>query len=694
MGKIQCTSSNIKNKNQTINKVNNEYYNHHSFHKDVIDEYKFLNNQIGKNPHSKKSQLYLYKKISRFMKWYYMAYSQDIEIEIALKQIKSTNEKTCAEKLEVRGKDEMEIINDFDMKVDSPTNTECIDDLSKFKKNFIEGGYSPSFVKPINTPHTNPHKFSDRYFRELLDNKINNDKKLVLTSMIKSKQLNFISPITPREKIYHMEMSDNFQLEENCKEEGKKQNQVFIYEIDNGRTIKKEDIYLENSYKNQIKLENNISIDDTKKINESIFKNLNEINPGKSQGEEEFRKIVESNLRNFYKNNCTKFKLRVTKGPPKCFRWLSWIIISNLPMERNENAYNYSYLINIDNEVDNQIKKDLPRTSFKAFNNNFIPEKQEFSQYKILKAFASNDKEVSYCQGMNFIVKFLLQISNNHELESYYMLLSMFSNTFNNDEVLRGFYTQGFPLLKYYIKIFYYYLEKRSPNLHKHLKKLQIPDEAWISKWYQTLFTIILPSHIVERVWDCLFSNGMIFLTNITIALIERFQNTLIKIDDSFEFIEFFTKLSLDETYEINSKIGYNLQNSNIKLDFEELLENAIKIKILQSDVEKIKSNFNKVSQIDLNGLTIKYDLHNNMESIHIPSRDKTISLEKNYKSSSIANFYKNEDKTKRSTLDVNISIFHPDFDEDIESISNESEGERIDEKIKIYGITSKMNFK
>ena len=49
---------------------------------------------------------------------------------------------------------------------------------------------------------------------------------------------------------------------------------------------------------------------------------------------------------------------------------------------------------------------------------------------RILKAIALIDKELSYCQGMNFIVGFLLIITNGNEIEAriftfYYQKLIM-----------------------------------------------------------------------------------------------------------------------------------------------------------------------------------------------------------------------------------------------------------------------------
>ena len=65
--------------------------------------------------------------------------------------------------------------------------------------------------------------------------------------------------------------------------------------------------------------------------------------------------------------------------------------------------------------------------------------------YRLLRAFSNNDKEVSYCQGMNFIAGFVLIASDFNQVESFYMLQALFSETFNNSFGIRGFFSENFP---------------------------------------------------------------------------------------------------------------------------------------------------------------------------------------------------------------------------------------------------------
>ena len=50
--------------------------------------------------------------------------------------------------------------------------------------------------------------------------------------------------------------------------------------------------------------------------------------------------------------------------------------------------------------------------------------------YNILKA-ALIDKELSYCQWMNFIISFLLYIIKGNEIDSFYLIINLLNKIFN-----------------------------------------------------------------------------------------------------------------------------------------------------------------------------------------------------------------------------------------------------------------------
>jgi hypothetical protein len=169
----------------------------------------------------------------------------------------------------------------------------------------------------------------------------------------------------------------------------------------------------------------------------------------------------ENGLRNYYLKNKKHFKSRVIKGPPNPFRNLSYVTLSNIPIDRVSNFYYEILKNNLEIDIEKQINNDLPKTLIESkiqFETEINDENQDEENnhlknmekplLRILKVIALINKELSYCQEMNFIVGFLLFITNGNEIDSFIALLS---KTYNNKYGIRGFFTNKFPLLQFYI---------------------------------------------------------------------------------------------------------------------------------------------------------------------------------------------------------------------------------------------------
>ena len=71
---------------------------------------------------------------------------------------------------------------------------------------------------------------------------------------------------------------------------------------------------------------------------------------------------AEIGMRKFFMENRETFRSRLIKGPPDCFRWISWILAADIPDNRNEVLFQNLFNQEIDKKTDSQIKKDLNRT--------------------------------------------------------------------------------------------------------------------------------------------------------------------------------------------------------------------------------------------------------------------------------------------------------------------------------------------
>ena len=96
----------------------------------------------------------------------------------------------------------------------------------------------------------------------------------------------------------------------------------------------------------------NVNEDSTRNSSLSLLKNHNNF---------------ELSLRKYYDLNKLLFIKRVKKGPPDSLRWLSWMIILNIPEIRKESIYQKYKLMKIEENRNSQIQKDITRTFIKLF---------------------------------------------------------------------------------------------------------------------------------------------------------------------------------------------------------------------------------------------------------------------------------------------------------------------------------------
>ena len=310
---------------------------------------------------------------------------------------------------------------------------------------------------------------------------------------------------------------------------------------------------------------------------------------------------IEKGLFLYYKNKPSKFFRRIKKGPPDCFRWCSWCIINFLPQERNNIIYENYTNMSLEKENKDRIIRDIERTFSHQKKNKNELRKMEKSLYKILKSFWNLDRDIGYCQGMNLIVGFILILSNFNEKDSFFLLSSMFSNTFKSikkyEYNIRGLFYEEFPLLNLLNYIFENLLEHNFSNLKRHLDKLGITIDLWMSRWFHTLFIIVLPINWCKRVWDNIFSENIFFLVKFGICFTQMIQDDILKMEEEEQILNYFKKYEkfslCYDNEELNKKCDLNkiiLKSQKINIDIEFFLKNY----------EKINSSFNqKLNEIN-----------------------------------------------------------------------------------------------
>ena len=358
-------------------------------------------------------------------------------------------------------------------------------------------------------------------------------------------------------------------------------------------------IYISKSYKT---LKNYISRKKSKSYFVKWTSALFDINEENYYSSQNYTRKIE-NLRNiflykmFFQKNVKKniieneSNIKLFKyGIPKYLREFIWEIIiaekySNkkyFNREEEKEEYN-SFLSSINkNKINIQIKKDITRT----FSDTSYQTEKNLNILKNLMIFTSSLTKDGYCQGMNFIVGFILTVTNFDEIKSYYILKNIFPQ-------IKGYFETGFPLLKKNINLFYKLFCKLYPKLNSHFAKHDVYAQFWVGRWLQTLFILSLPFDELCFIWDLLLIKGFNFAIYISLAIVYYLEKYLMKLDDSSDIL-FYLKNALNP----ESKYCINISNENdIKKNIIPL--NKIFLKAIEIE-DKIKTD-KTLQQIILN---------------------------------------------------------------------------------------------
>ena len=303
----------------------------------------------------------------------------------------------------------------------------------------------------------------------------------------------------------------------------------------------------------------------------------------------------------FYTSNRAKFlyKNNHSPGPPMKYRFICWKTMLNIPNGFDPQYQTYKQK-KPHKDVDRDIRKDLHRTyptqklfTFRENEDFTIGEKQ---LYNVLKAIANNFPRIGYCQGMNFVVGFLLLISGGNENDAFSLFQKLgLDMRFH----ILGLFENNFPLVNFYVFIFWKLMKEKNEDLKIHLEKLGVPDHAWISKWFMMLFLYSLPLDVICRVWDFIFSEeSLLSAVKIALALMKILKPDLLKFEEIYEIMEYFKILKggLYEPYQSVFILDQAAKSQRISLKGDILVRKARKIKLNRKTVAEAAREFLKLN--------------------------------------------------------------------------------------------------
>lgn len=272
----------------------------------------------------------------------------------------------------------------------------------------------------------------------------------------------------------------------------------------------------------------------------------------------------------------SKLKKRIRKGIPNSIRGRVWCLLSEIDtLQQNypENYYMHLQSLEIQKIVESEISVDLDRT----FPNHvkFRTAEGKSALFRVLRAYAVMDPEVSYTQGMSFIVaSFLLFVS---EEEAFWMLVALITQ-----HDFRGFFIQGMPKVYTCFYIGNGLLRHFVPRVFKKFKQENLSISMYATQWFMTGFLTCLPIDLALRIWDSFWCEGL--------KIFFRSYITLIKLNSKV-----FTKAGFETIMETFRKLGHNIETDST-------MTQIFKISLKSKLINRLERDYNtgpKVKYVD-----------------------------------------------------------------------------------------------
>jgi hypothetical protein len=172
------------------------------------------------------------------------------------------------------------------------------------------------------------------------------------------------------------------------------------------------------------------------------------------------------------------------------------------------------------------IHLDVMRTTFDSDN-----DLKQIKIGNILKAIAFTLPRLNYCQGMNYIAAFFLNITNNEE-ESFYIFLSLLIST-----EYGKLFDKDLEKLKKYFYVFERLICILLPELYHHFQENNVDVSYFMSPWLITLFTNIYNNIkdrnnplILLRIFDLFIFSGWKSIIKIGISLLKNYESKLMNL--------------------------------------------------------------------------------------------------------------------------------------------------------------------
>lgn len=221
------------------------------------------------------------------------------------------------------------------------------------------------------------------------------------------------------------------------------------------------------------------------------------------------------------------------QGIPQKLRSKVWQqLLGTLDMSTDpskKGLYESLHRLTLDSKVADVLERDLDRTlpTHCLFDVNGQGKGQEILR-RMLRAYASHNTLVGYCQGMGFLAStLLLQIED--EEKSFWALCSLMERY---PYQMEGLYEPGFPQLRCCFYVLDKLLQQQSSKLAHHFDAFSIEPSFYATHWFMTVFTYHFNFSLISRIWDMFLCEGWKPVYRVSLALLLLGQKQLLSASD------------------------------------------------------------------------------------------------------------------------------------------------------------------
>jgi predicted nucleic acid-binding Zn-ribbon protein len=251
-------------------------------------------------------------------------------------------------------------------------------------------------------------------------------------------------------------------------------------------------------------------------------------------------------------------------------------------------------------KLEKTIRRDMgTRTSYSKY---AAAEGLQDGLFGLCKAYALFDEEVSYAQGMNFLIMPLL--FNMPEEEAFCLLVRLM-----NHYGLRELFINDMPGLHMRLYQFERLLEDFEPAVYCHLHRRHISPHLYATQWFLTLFAYRFPLQLVLRIYDLILSEGLSAILRFGLVLMHKNAATLLAMHDMQQLTTFLKDKVFDVYIDKAPSAGSLLENgffgsSSSSLDKEvyhadQMVRDACEIRITPQMLKSYTAEWEEKTRSD-----------------------------------------------------------------------------------------------